>query len=173
MPSWYQAFLDSVTQRIQLGRLSSTTAITRELISTNWTIGRLILNRQGSEGWGSKVIDRLVADLKQAFPGIAGFSPRNLKYMRSFAEAWPELSIVQGLAQLPWYHHIALLEKLSDAETRLWYAAAAVEHGWSRDVLVHQIGTRMHERSGKAINNFKATMPMRSSRSLGAGNTAP
>jgi predicted nuclease of restriction endonuclease-like (RecB) superfamily len=163
MPVWYQGFLDSVTQRIQLGRLSSTTAITRELISTNWTIGRLILDRQGSEGWGSKVIDRLAADLKRAFPGTTGFSPRNLKYMRSFAEAWPELSIVQGLTQLPWSHHIALLEKLSDAETRLWYAAAAVEHGWSRDVLVHRIGTRMHERSGKAINNFKATMPVQDS----------
>jgi predicted nuclease of restriction endonuclease-like (RecB) superfamily len=159
MPEWYQVFLDSVTQRIQLGRLNSAAALTKELISTNWTIGRLILDRQDSEGWGTKVIDRLAADLKQAFPGTTGFSPRNLKYMRSFAEAWPELAIVQGLAQLPWYHHIALLEKLRDSDTRLWYAAAAVEHGWSRDMLVHQIGTRMHERSGKAINNFKTTMP--------------
>ncbi|WP_211882592.1 PDDEXK nuclease domain-containing protein [Pseudarthrobacter albicanus] len=159
MPPWYQDLLESVSQRIQLGRLSSTTAITRELISTNWTIGRLILDRQNSEGWGAKVIDRLAADLKTTFPGTRGFSPRNLKYMRSFAEAWPHLAIVQGLAQLPWYHHIALLEKLNDADTRLWYAAAAVEQGWSRDVLVHQIGTKLHERSGKAINNFKATLP--------------
>jgi predicted nuclease of restriction endonuclease-like (RecB) superfamily len=159
MPAWYHAFLDSVTQRIQLGRFNSAAAITKELVSTNWTIGRLILDRQGSEGWGSKVIDRLALDLKQAFPGTTGFSPRNLKYMRSFAEAWPDLDIVQRVAQLPWRHQIVLIEKLSDPDTRLWYAAAAVEHGWSRDMLVHQIGTRMHERSGKAINNFKTTMP--------------
>ncbi|WP_456505275.1 PDDEXK nuclease domain-containing protein [Arthrobacter sp. UYCu723] len=159
MPPWYQDLLESVSQRIQLGRLSSTTAITRELISTNWTIGRLILDRQDSEGWGAKVIDRLAADLKTTFPGSTGFSPRNLKYMRSFAEAWPDLAIVQRVAQLPWRHQIVLIEKLSDADTRLWYAAAAVEQGWSRDVLVHQIGTKLHERSGKAINNFKATLP--------------
>lgn len=159
MPDWYQDLLDAVSERVQFGRLSSTTAINRELISTNWTIGRLILDRQSSEGWGSKVIDRLAADLKQAFPGTSGFSPRNLKYMRTFAEAWPELAIVQGLAQLPWYHHIALLEKLGDADSRRWYAAAAVEHGWSRNVLVHQIESQLHARAGKSINNFKATLP--------------
>jgi len=68
--------------------------------------------------------------------------------------------MLQGpLATLPWYHHIALLEKLSDPETRLWYAAAAVDHGWSRNVLAHHIEAKLHERSGKAITNFAATMP--------------
>ena len=63
------------------------------------------------------------------------------------------------LAQLPWYHQIALVEKLHDNETRLWYARAAVAEGWSRNVLVHQIDTRLHERSGRAITNFAATLP--------------
>lgn len=80
--------------------------------------------------------------------------------MRAFAAAWDVAAIVQApLAQLPWYHHLALLEKLSDPDLRFWYAAAALDHGWSRNVLVHQIETRLHERAGKAITNFTATLP--------------
>ena len=64
------------------------------------------------EGWGAKVIDRLSSDLTKEFPDMKGFSPRNLKYMRSFAAAWTDPSIVQApLAQLSWYHNIALLDK--------------------------------------------------------------
>lgn len=159
MPTWYQDLLDSVAERVQLGRLAATTAVNRELISTNWAIGKLILDRQGNEGWGSKVIDRLSADLQTTFPGASGFSPRNLKYMRAFAEAWPDYAIVQGIAQLPWVHQITLVQKLRDTESRLWYAAAAVEHGWSRNVLVHQIEAKAMERSGKAVSNFVATLP--------------
>ncbi|GGI00184.1 DUF1016 N-terminal domain-containing protein [Arthrobacter liuii] len=102
-------------------------------------------------GLGAKVIDRLSADLKARFHAATGFSPRNLKYMRAFAEAWPAEAIVQApLAQLPWYHRLALLQKLSDKESRLWYAAAAVEHGWSRNVLVHHIDTKRARISRRA-----------------------
>jgi len=66
------------------------------------------------------VIDRLSVDLKNTFPDMQGLSPRNLKYMRKFAEAWPERSFVQAsLAQISWYHNLALLEKLDNAEDRL------------------------------------------------------
>lgn len=135
----------------------------------------LILSRQKKEGWGSKVIDRLSVDLQRELPGQQGFSPRDLKYMRAFAEAWPEAlfvqqaaaqtgasaaSIVQApLAQLTWYHHIALLDKADTQPTRLWYAAKAVEHGWSRNVLALQIESDLHKRQGKAVTNFKSTLP--------------
>lgn len=123
-------------------------------------MGRTILARQGDEGWGTKVIDRLSADLRDRFPGSKGFSPRNLKYMRSFADAWPDESTVQrSVAQLPWRHNVALLEKLNDTDTRLWYASVALKEGWSRDILVHQIETRLHERSGRAITNFATALP--------------
>jgi predicted nuclease of restriction endonuclease-like (RecB) superfamily len=86
--------------------------------------------------------------------------PRNLKYMRAFAQAWPDEAIVQeALAQLPWYHHLALLDKLPDSETRRWYAAKAIEHNWSRNILVMQIETRLLERSGQAVSNFPMTLP--------------
>ena len=109
--------------------------------------------------WGVKVIDRLASDLRSAFPGIKGFSPRNLKYMRAFARARPDREFVQAvLARLPWYHHIALLDKLNDGEERRWYAAKAIEHGWSRNVLVMQIEAKLRERSGRAVTNFRSSL---------------
>ena len=125
-----------------------------------WQIGRDILARQAQQGWGAKVIERLAHDLRAAFPEMKGFSPRNLKYMRAFAEAWPDESFVQEvLAQLPWYHQLALLDKLPDPKTRHWYAAKAIEHNWSRNVLVMQIETRLRERTGTAVTNFDLSLP--------------
>lgn len=106
------------------------------------------------------MIERLAQDLRIAFPDVKGFSPRNLKYMRTFAEAWPDAEFVQAvLAQLPWYHQLALLDKLPGPETRRWYAAKAIEHNWSRNVLVMQIESRLLERSGNAVTNFSLTLP--------------
>ncbi len=106
------------------------------------------------------MIERLAQDLRSAFPDMKGFSPRNLKYMRAFAEAWPDQSFVQGvLAQLPWYHQLALLDKLPGPETRRWYASKAIEHNWSRNILVMQIETHLLERSGQAVTNFSASLP--------------
>lgn len=80
--------------------------------------------------------------------------------MKSFAEAWPDFPMLQQpVATLPWGHNVTLLDKLEDSGARRWYAAAAVENGWSRNVLAHHIETKLSERSGKAITNFKATLP--------------
>ena len=95
-----------------------------------WDIGHMILERQQNSGWGAKIIDRLAADLREAYPDMKGFSPRNLKYMRAFSAAWPDRVIVQEpLARITWYHNIALLEKVSTQAERLWYARQAAEHG--------------------------------------------
>ena len=116
--------------------------------------------RQQTLGWGAKVIEKLSADLRRDLPEMQGFSPRNLKYMRSFAEAWSDESIVQGpLAQITWYHNITLLEKIKEPEVRLWYARQTTENGWSRPILVHQIESRLHERLGGAQTNFARTLP--------------
>jgi len=91
---------------------------------------------------------------------MKGFSPRNLKYMRSFAQVWPDAEFVQGvLAQLPWYHQLTLLDKLRNEPLRRWYVAKAIEHNWSRNVLLMQIETRLHERSGQAVTNFAERLP--------------
>ena len=159
-PEGYTDWLAELKGRIYSAQQRAALAVNRELVLLYWQIGRDILARQAAQGWGAKVIERLANDLRQAFPDMKGFSPRNLKYMRAFAEGWPDADFVQAvLAQLPWYHQLALLDKLDNAESRRWYAAQAIEHTWSRNVLVMQIETRLLERTGTAITNFEARLP--------------
>lgn len=159
-PQGYADWLADLKGRTHAAQQRATLAVNRELVQLYWQIGRDILQRQARQGWGAKVIDRLAQDLRSAFPSMKGFSPRNLKYMRAFAEAWPDESFVQEvLAQLPWYHQLALLDKLPGPETRRWYAAKAIEHNWSRNVLVMQIEAGLLERTGKAVTNFEAHLP--------------
>jgi predicted nuclease of restriction endonuclease-like (RecB) superfamily len=160
MPDDYGATLADIKQRVSAQRLRVVIAANAAMIELYWDIGRTILDRQRHAGWGAKVIDRLSADLREAYPDMQGFSPRNLKYMRAFAAAWPDASIVQRVAaQLPWRQNMVLLDRLDDVETRLWYGQRALEQGWSRDILNLQIDNRVHERAGKAISNFTTTLP--------------
>lgn len=91
---------------------------------------------------------------------MKGLSPRNLKYMRAFAQAWPDEAFVQEvLAQITWYHNLTLIEKLHQNQLRIWYAHQTIEYGWSRNVLVHQIESGLHQRLGGALTNFSHTLP--------------
>ena len=156
----YQTLLAELKNRIRTAQVRASVAVNQELVLLYWGIGKEILIRQKQEGWGAKIIDQLGKDLRNGFPGMQGFSSRNLKYMRALAEAWPEESIVQvPLAQLPWYHNLTLLEKVKTPEERLWYADAAIKNGWSRDILALQIESGLYKRQGKATTNFQATLP--------------
>jgi predicted nuclease of restriction endonuclease-like (RecB) superfamily len=160
LPPDYALWLAELKIRIHTAQQQATLAVNRELIRLYWQIGRDILARQGSEGWGSKVIERLAQDLRNAFPTMKGFSRTNLMYMRAFAEAWPDEAIVQqAVGQLPWGHNLVLLTRLKTAEQRLAYAQRAIRHGWSRNVLDIQIERRLLEREGKAITNFDLRLP--------------
>lgn len=160
MPEGYGALLAEIKQQIQSSRLKTVLSVNAALVMLYWDIGQLILLRQGQEGWGAKVIDRISADLKEAFPDMQGFSARNLKYMRAFAAAYPDRAIVQRvIAQIPWRSNLALLEKLKDPVLRFWYAEKTLENGWSHPVLVHQIEADLHRRLGQADNNFGDRLP--------------
>lgn len=159
-PADYADWLAGLKQRIHAAQQRTTLAVNRELVLLYWQIGRDILVRQTDQGWGSKVVDKLAHDLRNAFPDIKGFSPRNLKYMRAFAKAWPDEAFVQAtLAQLPWYHQLALLDKLHAVDERRWYASQALENGWSRNMLVMQIESDLQRRAGAAITNFDQRLP--------------
>ena len=160
LPPDYTTAFAEIKERIRTERLRVVVAANAGLVLLYWDVGRAILDRQGREGWGAKVIDRLSHDLRDVFPDMRGLSPRNLGYMRAFAAAWPDRRFVQQVvAQIPWAHNVILLNKLQDAETRLWYITNAREEGWSRNVLALKIETRLHDRAGKAITNFPATLP--------------
>ena len=158
LPGDYLSTLADIKRRIQEERVRVVVAANTAMVGLYWDIGRLILDRQSNAGWGAKVIDRLSADLRDAYPDMQGFSPRNLKYMRAFAAAWPDAAIVQRVvARLPWRQNIALLERLDDPETRLWYAEQALQQGWSQPILRLHIDSRAHERHGKVHGGGRLT----------------
>ncbi len=157
----YAEFLEQLKVRILEAQTRAAAAANRELLHLYWQIGRDIVLRQEREGWGTAVIERLAGDLGRLFPGVAGFSARNLWRMRAFYLAYPSGFGISAtaVAEIPWGHHVVLLEKLKDSEERQWYARAAIEHGWSRNVLVHQIEGGLHRRLGKALTNFQRVLP--------------
>lgn len=159
LPSGYPALLEDLKVRIRAAQLRAALTLNQETILLYWSIGQDLSSRFAAERWGTKVVDRLAKDLGTEFPGVEGFSLRNLRYMRSFAEAWPDPQILQLAAKLPWGHHMVLLDRLKDGQSRDWYLRASIEYGWSRNVLTHQISTQLREREGKALTNFARTLP--------------
>lgn len=197
LPANYAQVLSDIKGRIQAARGKAALAVNQELIRLYWDIGAVIVGQQRKEGWGKAIVERLAADIQREFPGVSGFSPQNIWFMRAFYLAWTEDVIIlqqpvrelkgeilsqpatelenQVLSQLvreldgrnlpsavldlPWGHNINLVTRLKDPLQRLWYARQTVEHGWSRAVLVHQIESDLYGRQGKALTNFKATLP--------------
>ena len=160
MDAPYFELRDSIVKRIKETRLRFIIQANTEMIELYWNIGYDILQRQKSEGWGAKVIDRLSADLKEEFPEMDGFSARNLGSMKRFASTLPDPSILQQpVAKLQWRSIIMLLTRLKDKKTREWYAQKALESGWSSIVLDHMIDLHLIEREGKAVTNFEAALP--------------
>ena len=160
LPTGYAPLLADLKARVRAAQVRAVLSVNRELILLYWHIGREILRCQRDEGWGAKVVERLAKDLRAEFPEMRGFSRANLLSMRAFAEVYPDDAIVQQLVgQLPWGHNILLLAKVKNPEQRLWYARQTLEHGWSRAVLSAQVETGAHTRAGKALTNFKQTLP--------------
>ena len=160
LPDGYADWLNQLKQDIAKAQQRAALAVNAELVGLYARIGRDILLRQEAQGWGAKVIDRLAHDLKDAFPGMRGWSQRNLKYMAFFAQHCPEGQFgQQPAAQLPWFHIVTLLTKLDSAAEREWYAAQTVEQGWSRTTLELNIRNRLHQRQGAAVTNFVARLP--------------
>jgi len=182
-PVGYGELLEDLKARIRAAQVKAALSVNRELIALYWHVGRSIVERQRAEGWGRSIVDRLAKDLQQEFPGMAGFSPRNVWRMRAFYLAWteevlaqparesdreipPQLvaeldgrNLPQAVAEIPWGHNVWLIEKVKTPAVRLWYARQTVVNGWSRAMLVHWIESDLHARQGKAVSNFKSTLP--------------
>lgn len=156
----YEDLLSELKEQIRQARLRAALGVNRELLRLYWRIGRNILDRQQRLGWGAKIIDRLSSDLRREFPGLRGFSARNLRYMRDLAKAWTEEEIWQELLpNCSWHLHCLLLDKVKVRAVREWYLRAAVENGWSGSVLARQIESELHRRHGQAVSNFGRTIP--------------
>ena len=161
----YKKFITSLKAKIRSAQIKGAIAVNKELIKLYWEIGRDIVEKQKQGGWGSKVLEKVAKDLQNEFPGIEGFSRRNMFIMRAFYQAYEKVQ--QAVAQLdnlpiffiPWGHNALILEKTKDTAERLWYASKVIEYGWSRSMLTIWIENDLYRREGKAITNFKAALP--------------
>lgn len=159
-PKGYADWLLQLKNDIARAQQRAVLSINAELVQLYGRIGHDILQWQEAQGWGAKVIERLARDLKDAFPDMRGFSSRNLKYMAFFAQHCPSGKFgQQPAAQLPWFHIVILLTKLDNTTDREWYAAQAVQQGWSRTTLELNIKNRLHQRLCGAVTNFEVRLP--------------
>lgn len=160
LPDDYASLLSELKTQVRTAQIRAALSVNRELVLLYWHIGQTILERQEQQGWGTKVVAQLSRDLQAEFPEMKGFNLRNLQYMQQFASIWTQVQIVQQLvSQIPWGHNVILMQKLNDPAQRQWYAQATIQQGWSRNVLVHQIESKLYQRQGQASHNFTATLP--------------
>lgn len=155
-PVGYTEFITDLKARVRAAQVRAARAVNTELLRLYWSVGRDILDRQRGAGWGAKVVSRIAADMKRGFPNERGWSRTNLLYMRRAAEVWPTETefVQQPVGRLPWGHVTVLLDRLSTRHERDWYADQAAEHGWSRNVLEHQIKVDLRTALGAAPTNF-------------------
>lgn len=167
LPDSYGRVLADLKHRVRRAQQSARRRVNNELVALYWSIGRTILTEQEQRGWGAGVVSQLARDLSAAFPGVAGFSLTNLRYMRAAALAWPDAKLPQPVGDLPWGHIRLLLDRFETREERDWYAEAAAAHGWSRNVLLDRIQARVRDRIGAAPSNFSQRLTTEDSRAAG------
>ncbi|MBQ3959533.1 MAG: DUF1016 family protein [Muribaculaceae bacterium] len=185
----YQQWLQQLINEIDRQRLQAAMQLNAATLQHYWWLGNDIINKQKEHGWGAKVIDKLSVDLQKRYGGDSGYSIRNLKYMRQFADEYPDFPFVQvplaqlqkmpflqsrlakftvsadgqfvqvPLAQITWYHHISMLTKLKDIPLRAFYMTEAAIQGWSRDIMMMQIEDEYHKKAVALPNNFESTLP--------------
>ena len=155
----YLSTIESIKQNIRTAQYRATISVNKELLLLYHSIG-LVINEH--KAWGNKFIENLAVDIKLAFPDVTGYSVRNLKYMAKFALRFPDREFVQAvLAQITWYHHITLMDKVKSADEHIWYAEQAAKNGWTRNVLVHQIESGLYQRQVlvEKVSNFENRLP--------------
>jgi predicted nuclease of restriction endonuclease-like (RecB) superfamily len=165
LPNGYAKVLAGLKERIARVRLRVVVAANTSMVQLYWEIGRVILGRQAKQGWGAKVIDRLAVDLRVAFPDMRGFSPRNLLFMRGFAESYPDEAIVKQLvSQLPWGHTVRLLQRVKDPKARDWYARRTIEDAWTPGSVAITSSARLRSTVKASTRSRLATHQSRSRR---------
>lgn len=140
----YLQIIETIKGQIKGAQYQAALNVNRELIMLYYHIGKVINERKSL---GSKFIENLAADIRISFPNVKGYSVRNLKHMAKFAETHPDEEFVQqAVAQIPWSHNTIILDKVKDADQRVWYIQKTTENGWSHNVLIHQIESGLYER---------------------------
>lgn len=159
----YRDFLRGVKERLKIAQLQAARVVNQEHIRFYWELGCDLIEKQKAFKWGEHFLEQFSHDMRESFPGMQGFSLRNLQRMRQFATLYPDFLIApQPVAQLPWGHVAILIQKVKRSEIRDWYAEQAMQNGWSRSALEMQIESGLYERQAesiKKITNFTQHLP--------------
>ncbi len=160
VPDDYRNLLVEVKQRIRFAQYEALKAVNKELIALYWDIGKMIVTRQQGASWGKSVVEQLAKDLQAEFPGISGFSVRNIWNMRSFYVAYSQNEKLQPMvAEIGWTHNLVILEKCKDDLERELYIRMARKFGWTKNVLIHQIENKTYEKTLLNQTNFDQVVP--------------
>lgn len=161
IPKDYAVLLNDIKQRIRSAQYEALKAVNKELISLYWDIGRMIIERQKEESWGKSVVERIAQDLRAEFPGIKGFSARNIWYMRKFYSNYVKNEKLQPLvAEIGWAHNLIIMDRCTDELEREFYIRMTRKFGWSKNVLIHQIENQSYEKTLLNQTNFEHTLPI-------------
>ena len=159
VPTDYGALLVAVKERVRAAQYQALKAVNKELVGLYWDIGRMIDSRQTASERGDVVVKKLAEDLRAEFPGVAGFSWRNLFYMSEFYSAYRDLPKLQPLvAMIGWTHNLIILQRCSDPLEREFYLRMTRKFGWSKNVLIHQIENQSYEKTLLGQTNFDRTL---------------
>jgi predicted nuclease of restriction endonuclease-like (RecB) superfamily len=156
----YLELLADIKQRIRSAQYEALRAVNKELIGLYWDIGRSIQERQKGNTWGKAVVEHLADDLQKEFPGIQGFSARNIWYMRDFYITYFENKKLQPLvAEISWTKHLIIMAQCKDDLEREFYITTTKKFGWTKNVLIHQIENKSYEKYLLNQTNFDKTLP--------------
>jgi predicted nuclease of restriction endonuclease-like (RecB) superfamily len=156
----YSQLLGDIKQRIHHAQYEALKAVNQELISLYWDIGRMIVERQQGATWGKSIVEQLAQDIQKEFPGIGGFSARNIWRMRTFYMTYKDnVKLPPLVAEIGWSHNVVILEKCKDDFQREFYIRMTRKLGWTKNVLIHQIENQFFEKTLRSQTNFKHTLP--------------
>jgi len=158
----YIDFIKQLKQKIQIAKNRATLSVNRAMIELYFDIGKDIVVKQESLGWGKSVVEQMSKDLQSEFGKRSGYSTQNLWYMRQFYNTYKEKSNLQQLVgEIPWGHNILVFSKCKDENEQEYYIRETIEQGWSRDLLTHHIKTKLFERDRVELkqHNFSETLP--------------
>lgn len=155
LPSDYSNLLAEIKERVCSAQYEALKTVNAELVGLYWDIGRMIVGKKESEGWGRSVVEQLASDLRGEFPGVGGFSASNLWRMKAFFEAYTGLEKLAPLVrEIGWSHNLVILERCKDTLEREFYLRMTRKFGWSKNVLIHQIDNQSYEKSLLGQTNF-------------------
>lgn len=155
----YLQAVEEINDYVNQAKCRASVSVNNEIMKTNIFIGNVII--RNSE-WGNKFVENLSKDMKMRFPSAKGYSVRNLKYMKKFAQIFTEDDVDEyGLGRITWSHHQILMSKVSNREVYIWYLEKTLEHKWSVDDLTSQVKSQLYERQAVAnkISNFERRLP--------------